>query len=109
MSLIENRIKQIVKFVEAFYKPFRIKVSELTASDKKEYVIGVFFKEISDDYISNREFKSIRENKEINLTREIRTYIENYLGIKTSGLQPSKEFFAPPENHMITIVAQSEK
>ena len=108
MVSVEDKVKQIVKFVETIYTPWKTKVVEVPISDKIQYVIGVYFKEISDEYISNRDFRSLRENKETNLTREIRTRVQDYLGIKTTGLQPP-DFWAPPENHMITIVVQSEK
>lgn len=109
MSSVKDKVNQIVKFIDSFYEPKKIKVVDFVISDKKNYTIGVYFENISDDYISNSEFHDIKKLKEHNLTREIRTYIENYLGIKTSGLQPKNNFLPPPENHLITIVTQSDK
>jgi len=39
------------------------------------------------------------------MTNEIRKSIEDFLDIKTSGLQPRNNFFPPSERHGITIVA----
>ena len=103
-----DKVKQIIKFVEATYNPIKSKVVEVTISDVRQYVVGFYFEEIPDKYITNRLFRSVKENKEENLTREIRTYVKNYLDIYTTGLQPP-DFFGPPEKHLITIVVQTEK
>ena len=109
MSSLKTKVEQIVKFINEFYKPIKIKVTSITISDKKEYIIGVYFKNIDDKYISNPDNNDIKKLKENMICREIRTYVEDYLGIKTTGLQPKNNFYSPTQRYGITIVAQSEK
>ena len=104
-----NKIKQIIKLVNSLYNPHRIRVIDIVIKDRKVYTIGVYFEEIPDTYLTNPQAYDTKKNKEYNLNNEIRTYIENYLGIKTTGLQPKNNFYPPPEDHGITIVTQSDK
>ena len=108
MSSTYDKVKQIIKFVETIYKPSNTKVVDMTTSDREQYVVGFNFEEIPDKYITNSSFRSVKENKEENLTREIRTYVKNYLNIYTTGLQPP-DFFGPPEKHSITILVITKK
>ena len=109
MTSVEEKINQITKFVERIYKPYETKVVHVVLKDRKVYTIGFYFEEIPSKYLTNISTRDPKRNKEYNLTNEIRTYIENYLGIKTSGFQPSKGFYPQHEDHGITIVTQSKK
>ncbi len=104
MSLSDINIKKIVKFVETLYTPAKIMVRDIEISGEKEIIIGVYFDEISDKYISVPYTRQVNKNKEENMTMEIRKSIHDFLGIKTSGLQVP-DFFPPIERHGITIVA----
>ena len=97
---LENQVNSIVKFIGAKYKPEDVWVK--TYDDPERYSIIFYFDKIDDKYILNRQARDIKAHKEDILTREIRTYIENYLGIKTQGLQPP-DFFAPAKDFPISI------
>ena len=97
---LENQVNSIVKFIGAKYKPEDVWVK--TYDDPERYSIIFYFDKIDDKYISNRQNRDIKAHKENILTREIRTYIENYLGIKTQGLRTS-DFFPPVESFPISI------
>ena len=97
---LENQVNSIVKFIGAKYKPEDVWVK--TYDDPDRYSIIFYFDKIDDKYILNRQARDIKAHKENILTREIRTYIENYLGIKTKGLQPP-DFFAPAKAFPISI------
>ena len=105
MSSVDINIKKIVKFVETLYTPTKIMVRDIEISGEKEIIIGVYFDEISDKYISVPYTRQVNKNKEENMTNEIRKSLEDFLGIKTTGLQPRNNFFPPSERHGITIVA----
>ncbi len=109
MTSDENKINQIVKFVETIYHPYKTKVVPIKLGNRKVYTIGFYFEEIDDKYLTRSSTEDPKKLKEYELTCEIRTYIENYLGIKTTGAQPSKDFFPAPEDHGITIVTQTKK
>ena len=117
MSSAKTKVDQIVKFVNAMYHPYKTKVVDIKIRDRKVYTIGFYFKNISDEYLSNLTVTDVKgsnlflwakKKKEYNLANEIRTYVENYLGIKTSGLQGTGDF-KQHEDHGITIVTQSDK
>jgi hypothetical protein len=42
------------------------------------------------------------------LAKEVREYIDKYLGIKTSGLQYTNNYFSPIEQHGISIIIVEE-
>ena len=97
---LENDVNSIVRFIGELYKPEDVWVKNYDDPDR--YSIIFYFDKIDEKYILNRQAGDIRAHKENILTREIRTYIENYLGIKTQGLQPP-DFFAPAEAFPISI------
>lgn len=97
---LENQVNSIVRFISELYKPEDVWVKDYDDPDR--YSIIFYFDKIDEKYILNRQAGDIRAHKENILTREIRTYIENYLGIKTQGLQPP-DFFAPAESFPISI------
>ena len=97
---LENQVDSIVKFIGSIYGPVDVWIKNY--DDPERYSIIFYFDNIDDKYISNRQARDIKAHKENILTREIRTYIENYLGIKTQGLQ-SPDFFAPAEAFPISI------
>ena len=97
---LENQVNSIVRFISELYKPEDVWVKDYDDPDR--YSIIFYFDKIDEKYILNRQAGDIRAHKENILTREIRTYIENYLGIKTQGLQPP-DFFAPAEAFPISI------
>ena len=107
MSDIEQNIKIIIKFINAFYHPTKTEFLENGIND--EPAIIFHFDSISDDYITNPQHRDVKYLKEEMLTREIRKYIEDYLGIKTTGLQPRNTFFGPFERQGITIKVKSDK
>ena len=97
---IGEQVNAIVRFVEEMYSPYDVWVKKY--DDPERYSIIFYFDEIDDKYIVNLQAGDIRAHKETILTREIRTYIENYLGIKTQGLRTS-DFFPPVESFPISI------
>lgn len=97
---LENQVNSIVRFIRELYKPEDVWVKPYDAPER--YSIIFYFDDIDDKYILNREARDIKAHKENILTREIRTYIENYLGIKTQGLRTS-DFFPPVESFPISI------
>lgn len=105
----EESINAIVKFINLIEKPKNVKVTSITLLGNKEYVIGVYFDSIPDKFNINPDHRNSKDHKEEVMTRKIRIDIEKYLGIKTSGFQPSNTFFPPSEIHGITIVVLSEK
>lgn len=107
MDNIENDVKSIVRFVEVMYEPKKIDVFKYGSHPPYVFHIILTFNEISDKYITNPEYHNVERLKEIMLSREIKTYIQNYLGIKTDGLQPNQNFFSPEERHPIKIIVRS--
>jgi hypothetical protein len=97
---IENKVNGIVKLINTLYSPDEIKVSKSEYDD--EMLIDVYFSHIDDSYITNPNHYNLGKLKELNLEREIRKTIKNFLGIKTSGLNPYTGF-APYAVHGITI------
>ena len=97
---IEHKVKSIVKLINTLYSPDEIKVSKSEYDD--EMLIDVYFSHIDDSYITNPNHYNLGKLKELNLEREIRKTIKNFLGIKTSGLNPYTGF-APYAVHGITI------
>ena len=97
---LENDVNAIVRFIGELYKPEDVWVKNY--DDPERYSIMFYFDKIDDKYIKNPQSGNIRAHKENMLCREIRTYIQNFLGIKTSGLQ-APEFYSPMEQHPITI------
>jgi hypothetical protein len=95
---IENKVNAIVKLINTLYSPDEIKVSEYD----DEMLIDVYFSHIDDSYITNPNHYNLGKLKELNLEREIRKTIKDFLGIKTSGLNPYTGF-APYAVHGITI------
>ena len=97
---LENDVNAIVRFIGELYKPEDVWVKPYDAPER--YSIIFYFDNIGDKYILNPQAGNIRDHKENILTREIRTYIENYLGIKTQGLSTS-DFFPRFESFPISI------
>ena len=96
---LKKDVDSIVKFVSSIYKPESVWVKD----DKPgRYSIIFYFDDIDDRYIRNPESRDITAHKENMLTREIRTDIQNFFGIKTKGLQPP-DFYSPEENYPISI------
>lgn len=96
---LKNQVNMIVKFITAIFKPVDVQV--ISYENPERYAIEFYFDEIDDKYITNPFFSTAKSLKEINLNREIRKYIKDFLQIKTSGLQPP-DFFPPEEKHPIT-------
>ena len=96
---LKTDVGSIIKFVTNVYSPDDIRVTPVTP---EHYNIVFYFNEIDDKYITNPQHRDTEELKINMFNREIRTYIENYLGIKTTGLQPP-DFFPPMVNHPISI------
>jgi hypothetical protein len=99
---IENKVKAIVKLINSLYHPDEIKVSNHKYTDGDEMLIDVYFSHIDDSYITNPNHYNLGKLKELNLEREIRRTIQNFLDIKTSGLNPFTGF-APYDAHGISI------
>ena len=97
---IENKVNGIVKLINTLYSPDEIKVRKSEFDD--EMLIDVYFSHIDDSYITNPYHYNLGKLKELNLEREIRKTIKDFLGIKTSGLNPYTGF-APYAVHGITI------
>ena len=109
MPISPDIIAMIVKFIKNVFKPKDIRVSKAeTTEGIVDYVIFIYFDSIPDSYIKNPDFHDLKIHKEIMLKREIRKSIQDYLGIKTTGLQPPL-FFSPAEDHDLTIIVSSEK
>lgn len=96
---LKTDVNSIIKFVTNVYSPDDTRVIPVTP---EHYNIIFYFNEIDDKYITNQEHGDTKVLKSKMFNREIRTYIENYLGIKTTGLQPPN-FFPPMVNHPISI------
>jgi len=109
MSEIEDKIESIIKFVTMLYNPKKVRVRTTSYEGVKEYYIIFTFDSIPDKYISNPNHHDIIAHKESLFSREIREYIENYMGIKTSGLQYLNNYFSPTELHGISIDVISEE
>ena len=100
----KNEVNSIVKFVTAMFHPDDVWVKPY--DDPERYSIIFYFKDIDDKYITNPHHRDPKELKSNMFNREIRTYIHNFLGIKTSGSQPP-DFYSPSEKHPITIYVKS--
>ena len=109
MSEIDDKIESIIKFVNMLYHPKDVKVRVTTYEGMKEYYIIFYFDYISDKYIKNPQHHDIVAHKESMFSREIREYIEKYMGIKTSGLQYMNNYFSPTELYGISINVVSEE
>jgi len=115
---LKNEVDSIVKFVSKLFNPADVELRHvigefsltpqdlirmgLATEDPEGCVIIFYFDDIDDKYIKNPESSSIKNHKENILNREIRTYIDRYLGIKTSGLQPP-ESLSSWENYPISV------
>lgn len=100
MDNLKKDVDSIVKFVSSIYKPENVWVKN---DIPRRYSIIFYFDKIDDKYIKNPQSNDIPAHKENMLTREIRTDIQNFFGIKTRGLQPP-DFYAPSEDmHPIAI------
>ncbi len=97
---IEHKVKSIVKLINTLYSPDEIKVSKSEYDD--EILIDVYFSHIDDSYITNPDFYDPNKLKQQNFESEIRRTIQDFLSIKTSGLNPYTSF-APYDVHGITI------
>jgi hypothetical protein len=97
---IENKVNAIVKVINTLYSPDEIKVRKSEYDD--EMLIDVYFSHIDDSYITNPDYYDLKKLKEQNFEGEIRRTIQDFLGIKTSGLNPHTGF-SPYEVHGITI------
>ena len=91
-------IDVIVKFIKEVYKPEDVVVSLLSHTDsdgvaKPEYYIYVYFDYIDDKYKKNPFYRISKYNKEINIKREIRNYVENFFGVETSGVPKNGGLF----------------
>lgn len=109
MSEREDEIRSIVKFIKEFYNPKSINIGKRIVGDQVSYEIRAIFETVDDKYITNPQHKDTKELKEKMFARQIRTDVENFLGIKTTGLQPRNNFLSPAESHGIRIVIMSEK
>ena len=105
-TILKLEVNSIVKFINRIYSPKDFRV--IHYDDPERYSIIFYFDNIDDKYILNRQAGNIRDHKENILTREIRTYIENYLGIKTQGLRTS-DFLPPVESFPISIFVKHTK
>lgn len=97
---VEEQVNTIVKFVKEMYSPYDVWVQ---GSGRHKYSIIFYFEEIDDKYITNKDHRNKEELKANMLKREIRRYINDFFGIKTTGLQPP-DFVSPEEEHPIRIV-----
>jgi hypothetical protein len=97
---IEHKVKAIVKLINTLYSPDEIKVRKSDVDD--EMLVDIYFSHIDDSYITNPNHYNLGKLKELNLEREIRKTIKDFLGIKTSGLNPYTGF-SPYAIHGITI------
>jgi len=105
-TLLKFQTDSIVKFIDELYSPYDYQV--IRYDDPERYSIVFYFDKIDDKYILNHQARDIKDHKENILKREIRTYIENYLGIKTQGLRTS-DFFPPVESFPISIYVKHTK
>jgi len=103
---IENKVRAIVKLINTLYSPDEIKVRKSEFDD--EMLIDIYVSHIDDSYITNPDFYNLDKLKELNLEREIRKTIQDFLDIKTSGLNPNTGF-APYDVHGITIEVRLTK
>jgi hypothetical protein len=97
---IENKVNAIVKLINTLYSPDEIKVRKSEYDD--EILIDVYFSHIDDSYITNSDYYDLKKLKQQNFEGEIRRTIQDFLSIKTSGLNPHTGF-SPYEVHGITI------
>ncbi len=97
---MNSKIKAIVKLIESLYSPAEIKVRKSEYDD--EILIDVYFSHIDDSYITNSDYYDLKKLKQQNFEGEIRRTIQDFLSIKTSGLNPHTGF-SPYEVHGITI------
>lgn len=103
---LKQEVNSIVKFVTAVFKPADVWVRPY--ENPERYSIIFYFDEIDEKYMTNPMHRNPKELKEAMYNREIRKYINNFLGIKTSGLQPP-DFWSPEEKHPIsTYVISTE-
>ena len=100
MNVVENNVNSIVKFVTAMYSPDDLWVKHYDNPDR--YAIVFYFNKIDDKYMTKSNHSNPEELKEAMFNREIRTYINDFLDIKTSGLQPP-DFWPPEEKYAISI------
>ena len=103
-SELKNEVSSIVKFVTEMFHPDDVWVKPY--DDPERYSIVFYFNDIDDKYITNPLHGNQKEHKANMFDREIRKYINDFLGIKTSGVQPPY-FYSPSENHPITIYVDS--
>ena len=103
-SELKNEVNSIVKFVTAMFHPDDVYVKPY--DDPERYSIIFLFKDIDDKYITNPLHGNQKEHKANMFNRKIRKYINDFLGIKTSGVQPP-DFYSPSEEHPITIYVDS--
>jgi hypothetical protein len=97
---MNNKVKSIVKLIETLYSPDRVEVKKSNYDD--EIIIIFYFTHIDDSYMTNSPYHNPHMLKEKNLEFEIRKIINDYLGFKTSGLDPYT-VFTPYKVHGITI------
>jgi hypothetical protein len=97
---LENEVNSIVKFVTEMFHPDDVWVEPY--DNPERYSIIIYFNDVDDKYITNPLHGNQKEHKANMFNREIRTYIQNFLGIKTSGVQPP-HFHSPEETHPISI------
>lgn len=104
-SNLDNQVRAIIKFVESVYSPGKV---EVDVDSLGKPIILFYFEEIDDEYMYNPFHHDPDFLKRQMFSREIRQSIENYLGIKTHGLQPngqSLQFWTDFEDHPIHILA----
>jgi hypothetical protein len=97
---LENNVNSIIKFITAMFSPEDIRVKHYDNPD--HYSITFYFNEIDDKYFTNPQHCNPEELKESMFNRELRRYIDNFLSIKTSGLQPP-DFYPPDVKYPISI------
>lgn len=98
---IENQVNAIIKFVTYKFNPALVHVEREDALGLHKIIF--YFDDIDDSYIKYFQAYDIKSHKSEMMRREIRKYVQNYLGIKTLGTQPP-DYFAPSEFHPINII-----
>lgn len=101
-TTVENDVEAIVRFVTAMFSPVDVWVRPKREKEGA-YSIIFYFWDIDEKFNTNPQHRDIKELKEKMFARHIRKYVQDFLGIKTSGLQPP-DFLSTPKEYPITIV-----
>lgn len=109
--LTDNIVNGIIKYIKYKYNPIKIDQSDVEVDGIKEYKIGIYFDSVPDKYIHNGYTypnMNVKVHKEKIITREIREFVEDYFGFKSTGFQQSNNYFPPFEKHPLTIFVVSK-